>query len=136
MHAMDLKVGQSVSVTVINPMHAMRYRYANHMVIPEHLTFSGSVVREKWHGDDRIGLTTGEREFKTRVIKLSDIVSVDGMAIAAQDQLTEHTRVWQVQSSKGGTYTVTESRGRRECTCPGFTYRKDCKHVHDNKLAA
>lgn len=35
-----------------------------------------------------------------------------------------------VTGSKGKTYLVTqEPNGRITCTCPGFTYRRDCKHA-------
>lgn len=36
-----------------------------------------------------------------------------------------------VKGSKGTTYTIrTRPDGREECTCPGFTYRRTCKHVN------
>jgi hypothetical protein len=31
--------------------------------------------------------------------------------------------------SRGDTYYVKNNNGSLECTCPGFTYRGDCKHV-------
>lgn len=35
-----------------------------------------------------------------------------------------------VTGSKGKVYLVTTDEwGRQECTCPGFTYRRNCKHV-------
>ena len=33
-----------------------------------------------------------------------------------------------VQGSKGNTYTIQDGK----CTCPGFTYRGDCKHVKEH----
>ena len=38
-------------------------------------------------------------------------------------------RVWEIQGSKGDTYKVTEVRGEYACTCSGFRFRGDCKHV-------
>lgn len=46
-------------------------------------------------------------------------------------RLPQATRsVRKVIGSKGKTYTIiTDERGKSECSCPGFTYRRFCKHV-------
>ena len=38
-------------------------------------------------------------------------------------------RVIEVQGSKGDVYKVTESNGNWSCSCSGFRFRGDCKHV-------
>ena len=42
-------------------------------------------------------------------------------------------RVWEVAGSKGDVYKVTEVRGQFSCTCSGFQFRGDCKHVKSVK---
>jgi len=38
-------------------------------------------------------------------------------------------RVWVVKGSKGDEYKVSELNGNLSCTCSGFKFRGDCKHV-------
>lgn len=38
-------------------------------------------------------------------------------------------RVIEVVGSKGDVYKVTELRGEWSCTCSGFKFRGDCRHV-------
>jgi len=47
-------------------------------------------------------------------------------------QLTEpepEGRVIEVKGSKGDVYRVTELNGNYSCTCSGFRFRGDCRHV-------
>ena len=42
-------------------------------------------------------------------------------------------RSWAVVGSKGAHYTVRASHGRYTCTCPGFGWRRKCKHIEQVK---
>ena len=42
-------------------------------------------------------------------------------------------RVWEVKGSKGAHYTVRADYGRYTCTCPGFGWRRKCKHIEQIK---
>lgn len=122
--------GDVVTVKVRNSMYDVRDRYANGYVGPEFNYYTGIVVREKWHGDDRIGLTTDMKHFPVRVLSLANIVEVMGAKVdyvpvkSARETIT-------VQGSKGNTYIVTKENGKATCTCPGFGFRKTCKHVQE-----
>ena len=41
-----------------------------------------------------------------------------------------------VQGSKGETYYLTEEDGQWSCTCPGFKYRGQCRHVAEKQQSA
>jgi hypothetical protein len=38
-------------------------------------------------------------------------------------------KVYEVKGSKGDVYRVTELNGNYSCTCSGFKFRGDCRHV-------
>jgi hypothetical protein len=40
---------------------------------------------------------------------------------------------WQVEGSKGAIYTVKAVSGDFTCTCPGFGWRRKCKHIENIK---
>ena len=58
-----------------------------------------------------------------RLIPMEWIEAIDGKVI--EPPKTE----WQVQGSSGNTYTVKQIGHRLVCSCPGFKYRKKCKHI-------
>ena len=43
--------------------------------------------------------------------------------------IPESKRVYVVSGSKGSSYSVTIDGNQRTCTCPGYGFRKDCKHI-------
>jgi len=47
--------------------------------------------------------------------------------------VSRDVRSYEVQGSKGDTYTVTDNGGTWTCTCPGFGWRRKCKHVEAQK---
>jgi len=44
-------------------------------------------------------------------------------------------RTWVVKGSKGDEYKVSELNGNLSCTCSGFRFRGDCKHVKSISMA-
>lgn len=43
---------------------------------------------------------------------------------------------WQVTGTAGNVYTVTLSRGRWRCTCAGFQFRQQCRHIQECQVTA
>lgn len=76
-------------------------------------------------------LTPDDVRMPTRVIALRNVIDLeyaDGQK-AVRVQTNSEVRVWQVSGSKGNVYTVTQRGSEKSCTCPGFQFRRACKHV-------
>ena len=94
---------------------------------PEFYEYSGEEVRNlRGTTPDQLALTTGNPEWPVRVIQRSRIVSIDGQAY---NQGSQQAEVKIVKGSKGQEYVVTNANGLWHCTCPGFTFRRSCKHT-------
>ena len=42
-------------------------------------------------------------------------------------------RSWSVAGSGGNKYTVSENLGKWACTCQGFTFRNQCRHITETQ---
>ena len=121
-------VGKKIRVTT-------RFREINYWARNEWLdtTYEGVVGRSDKtvpEGSFML-LTPQDSRMPTRVIALGRVIALeyaDGAA-AAKRAMADAVKVWQVEGSKGAVYTVTEEQGQRRCTCPGFQFRRTCKHV-------
>lgn len=126
-----LNVGDIVTIKVRNALYDVRHRYANGWVGPEYTEYTGTIVREKFFDKDEIGITTGDPRFPFRRIHRSRIVEVGGAKLDYTPVKSTRETIT-VQGSKGNTYIVTKENGKASCTCPGFSFRKTCKHVQEN----
>ena len=122
-----LTVGNTVTIKVRNSLYDVRDRYANGYVGPEFNEYTGIVVHEKWYGDDKIGLTTDMKHFPVRVLNRENIVEVSGAKFEYTPVKSSRETIT-VQGSKGNTYIVTKENGKVSCSCPGYSFRKSCKH--------
>lgn len=125
-----LNVGDVVTVKVRNSLYYARDRYANGYVGPEFTEYTGEVVHQKWYGDDKIGLTTDMPHFPVRVLSRENIVEVSG-AKFDYTPVKSNRETITVQGSKGNTYIVTKENGKATCSCPGYSYRKSCRHIDE-----
>ena len=64
------------------------------------------------------------------VERITDLRYNDGR-IAAKSQASEQTKNWTVQGSRGNQYVVVRSNNSWSCTCPGFQFRKTCRHIKE-----
>lgn len=122
------KIGEHITVVVRSGMAPYKHLYADG-VITEFLTFSGVVVEgDKWQ-KNMLCLSTGSRQFPIRSIDMTRIISINGTKNKKMTTIPKN-RSWIVKGSKGNSYTVTEENGLRSCTCVGFEFRRQCKHLN------
>lgn len=124
-----LTVGNTVTIKVKNILWPKRHLYAPGVVQNEYNVYTGTVMREKWFDSDEIGLTTGNPEFPFRRINRDRIVEVNGATVTYTKPVIEEKVTITVQGSKGNTYVVTKEGSKKSCTCPGFSFRRTCKHI-------
>ena len=62
--------------------------------------------------------------------RITDIKYADGAA-AQREAVKDDIQTWVVEGSRGSQYTVVRSRNIWTCTCPGYQFRKSCRHVQD-----
>lgn len=90
--------------------------------------YTGTIVpNPKWLGDDYLCMTTGESWFPVRMIKKEYIV--ESSAHIPINKPKQNKNVFSVKGSKDQIYTVMREGAQWSCTCVGFGFRRDCKHV-------
>jgi len=90
--------------------------------------FDGSIVLSpKYDPPNSIRMSTGIRDFPFRVIQKNRIKSINGKKSVFVEQVESFKLV---KGSRGDTYKVTMLNGAGySCTCPGFQFKKHCKHL-------
>ena len=116
-----------MKVTIRNPQYANRDRYF--FEVPEFITYEGDEVKcGKWEDPNEVlCLTTNIDFFPVRSIQRKWIYSIDGNSVLYVPK-QEKTVTKIVKGSKGKDYVVTLG-SKKNCTCPGFTFRGNCKHI-------
>lgn len=128
------KIGTEIEVKVRNRLNVARYAAG---VVRETETFRGTVYPiQKWQSGRRVvNLTTTYKWLPFREIELAVIVSINDTKVAHARLKEPETKVWVVTGSTGKKYTITETNGKRTCTCVGFGYHGYCKHVKMTKIS-
>ena len=117
-----------MQVKVLNPRYKQRDLYFYPI---EEFNYYEGVETTLKHVDSKqyLCLTTGLKDFPVRVIDRTMIVNSEPQKLFILDEFFGVTERRTVKGSKGNTYELTKTNGKWTCTCPGFEYRKDCKHV-------
>lgn len=101
---------------------------------PKTVTYKGKVIHRKPYDDPHsIRIFTGEKEMMIRVIKMKNIVKVNGQPFSYTEPFipqVQKEKYVLVKGSTGKEYKITiYPNGKLTCTCPGFGFRQKCNHI-------
>lgn len=122
------KVGSRVRVTTMYPNHVVYRGDTNGYVT---YVREGIVVQSIFRDPFMFAVKTGDpdhpvSEYNAKSQHVVKIEYVTGNAT----QVATDRKAWKVKSSDGKKfYLVERVNGKFSCTCTGFEFRKDCKHV-------
>jgi hypothetical protein len=100
--------------------------------VPNHVYFLND-GRDKMYGyvresDGVVQIMRTPYRFHTRGRKFREVQNVWKFSVQ-ETESKPRGRTWQVAGSKGNSYTVTQELGTWSCTCSGFRFRNQCRHV-------
>ena len=87
----------------------------------------------KWLQPDEIAVTNPKHPNGFSIIHKKNILWIKDLSgkTATVKVSDPEYRQWTVRGSKGNEYLVIRQKGQYNCTCPGFTYRKSCRHIQE-----
>lgn len=92
---------------------------------------TGEVLSVPWVNPDQFAVRNPKHPNKFSVITLSKVIEL--RSSKATIKLDTDYKEWTVTGSKGNTYLVIRKDNKYSCSCPGFTFRKSCRHLSEAK---
>jgi len=122
-------VGCRIAITFAFPSYVLGHQGVNKT------TITGIVEKAtKFTPPDFVRIVTDfDSPVRIREIPLHRVTNLeyaDGR-IAIQEAVKEDTKTWSVDGARGSKYTVIRTRNKWTCTCPGFQFRKSCRHIKE-----
>lgn len=108
----------------------MRNAFGKSMIPPQPDTYviRGRVLKPyKWLNDREFCLT-GSDDWPVRVININRVVKMK-IITGTVKTIDTAPKVFSVTGSKGEVYTVSRMSNKWTCTCKGFEFRKNCRHI-------
>lgn len=129
-------VGDRITVTTEYP--EKKGIYAAYVFRGPYVKTGVVIKSEKYDDFDSFRLETSNKAYPVSVIALERVTSIvydTGQEAKMVKKVVAISKSWQVKSDsrKGGFYTVDLHNGHYSCSCPGFVYRKSCRHINGIK---
>ena len=122
------KVGSRVRVTTMYPNHVVYRGDTNGYVT---YVREGIVVQSIFRDPFMFAVKTGAPEHPVSEFNAESqhVVKIEYVTGSATQVATDK-KAWKVKSTDGKKFYIVERvNGKFSCTCTGFEFRKDCKHV-------
>ena len=122
------KIGSRVRVTTMYPNHVVYRGDTNGYVT---YVREGEVVQSIFRDPFMFAVKTGASEHPVSEFnaKSQHVVKIEYI-VGSATMIDTTTKAWKVKSGDGKrVYLVQRVNGKFSCSCKGFEFRKDCKHV-------
>jgi hypothetical protein len=121
--------GCLVAITVAFPSYVIGTATVNKS------TITGVVEKAtKFTPQNFVRITTDfDSPVRVREIPLERITNIehaDG-SVAQKNKIQDDTKTWTVEGSRGSKYVVAHTKNSWSCSCPGFQFRKTCRHIKE-----
>ena len=114
----------TVRTRLYQPSYHRADAYLEHEITGEQLTTI------KWLTPDEIAVANPNHPNGFSIIHKKNIIWIrDSEGKRAAVKVDPDYQQWTVKGSKGNEYLVIRQKGQYNCSCPGFTYRKSCRHI-------
>jgi len=104
------------------------FRETTQWAVPNH-TYLLSTDKSKMYGYIKRGTDVPETFKKPYCFDVRGRTFVEVKELGEIDLDKVKSELWKFTGSKGNEYIVQKIDNMLKCSCPGFTYRGDCKHV-------
>ena len=122
------KIGSRVRVTTMYPNHVVYRGDTNGYVT---YVREGIVVKSIFNDPFKFAVETGAPDHPVSEFnaKSQHVVKIEYI-VGGANQVATETKAWKVKSEDGKrVYLVQRVNGKFSCSCKGFEFRKDCKHI-------
>ena len=114
----------TVRTRLYQPSFHRADNYCEHEITGEILT------NIKWLQPDEMAITNPAHPNGFSIIHKKNVLWIkDLQGKKAAVKLDSDYRQWTVKGSKGNEYLVIRQKGSYTCNCPGFQFRKNCRHI-------
>jgi hypothetical protein len=106
------------------------FKETTNWAVPNHV-YLLSTDKSKMYGYIRRGTDVAETFKKPYRFDVRGRSFVEVKELGEIDLDEVKTETWTFTGSKNNTYVVQKMDGMLQCTCPGYVFRGNCKHVKE-----